>query len=167
MKKEIYAFEAQFLRRLGFTYKEIGKLLSVPTGTAYNLCKKPASYKEKRGNKSRLSERPLLRLWNSTDPEAIARVFYIYLPSWVAERYPRGTVEHSLCYEAMLDRLWRYKRLQKCKNISSFARAAYAYVHRRLFGDFRWASETKKNIEARYMTLEEAGFEDPAPEREE
>ena len=162
---EIYAWHVYFLRRLGFTYAEIGNLLSIPEGTAYKLNKRPANYKLA-GSKKKLDEKPLLRLWDSISPEAVARVFYTYLPSWIAERYPRGSIEHSLCYEVMLDGLWRYKRLQRCKNISSFARAAYAYAHRRLFGDFRWASDIKKNAEAHYMTLEGAGFEDPSPEGE-
>jgi len=151
----IYGWHGKFLRRLGFTYAEIGELLGVPKGTAYRLCKKPDSYKESRGNKKRITERSLLPLWKHISPETVARVFYFYVPSWIAERYPRGNIEHTNCYEAILWGLWSYKKLQEVSTEEDFVKLSCAYVRRRVWGNFRWISETRKKAEIHPTALEE------------
>ena len=166
MKQPITAWEARLLRQLGFSYREIGDLLGVSTGTAYRLCQKPASYVEKRGNKRRLEKRHVLPLWEKHDPQLVARVFYFLVPRWVAERYSMGTQEHEYCLDLLLDALWRFENLQRAKEEDDFVRLAYGFVHRRVWGDLRWISETKKQAELFYTSLEEAGLTSEREEEE-
>ena len=157
----MHAWEGYFLRRLGFSYQEIAELLGLSRscqGTAYRLVKKykeQPDYYEKRGNKPRLYARPLLKLWNNQSPEFVAKVFYQYLPRWVAQRYPEGSISHSLAYEHLLLGLWSLKKLQSMKTEADFARYAFAYVQRRLFGDFCLFSGVRKKAEMEYIALEE------------
>jgi len=160
----VSAREARLLRQLGFTYQEIGDFLGVPKGTAYRLCQKPASYVEKRGNKKKLKERPVLPLWKKHDPQLVARVFYFLVPRWISSRYSAETQEYEYCLDSILDALWRFEKLQKTEEEESLIKLAYGFVRRRLYGDLRWASETKKQTELFYTSLEEAGL---TPEKEE
>ena len=163
---KVIAYEVQFLNRLGYLQKEIAEMLGIPEGTVSKLLRASPDTTYKKGVRRKYTERPLLPLWENTSAEWVAKVFYSYLPSWIAERYPRGTIEHALCYESMLWGLWSYKKLQSIKSKERFIKAAYAFVRRRLFGDFRWVSEMKKQAEVYYLTLEEARLEGEPPEEE-
>ncbi|RLI53518.1 MAG: hypothetical protein DRP09_15575 [Candidatus Thorarchaeota archaeon] len=67
--RKVYGWTCWFLRRKGFSYKEIGELLGIPKGTAWRMVKKYPScpfYFEKINSKKEKKTNPV---WKEVSPD--------------------------------------------------------------------------------------------------
>ena len=67
--RKVFAWEASFLRRKGFSYREIGEFLKIPEGTVCRMIKKYQEnpyYSERIGSKRNKKANPI---WEHIDPD--------------------------------------------------------------------------------------------------